>query len=119
MDYRKFYMEQLFLKELSNDFEIHHIDFNHDNNELVNLLALPKKLHNDLHKTFSKLQQNFVFKGELKSNISNGFKSLNYYSVSVSKYTDIYYECSRWFDLKLYFLDEIPYTLINKEVRYY
>ena len=31
-------------------FEIHHIDFNRENNDISNLVALPKKVHRDYHK---------------------------------------------------------------------
>lgn len=52
MNYRKFYEEQLNIK-LSKDFDIHHIDYNHSNNSLDNLVALPHKLHQRLHQAYN------------------------------------------------------------------
>jgi hypothetical protein len=47
-DYRKLY-EQTYGITIPHDFDIHHIDFNHNNNDISNLVALPKELHNRLH----------------------------------------------------------------------
>jgi hypothetical protein len=49
MHYRKFYEKVLNVK-LIKDFHVHHIDGNRENNEINNLLALPKDLHNKYHK---------------------------------------------------------------------
>jgi hypothetical protein len=35
---------------VKDDWDIHHIDWNHDNNEINNLIAIPKKLHFLTHK---------------------------------------------------------------------
>lgn len=35
--------------EFSKDFDVHHIDFDRNNNEIENLILLPKKLHNKYH----------------------------------------------------------------------
>lgn len=40
---------------IEDDFDIHHIDFNRENNNIKNLVALPKKLHKEYHKTLNKL----------------------------------------------------------------
>lgn len=33
----------------SQEYEVHHIDFNHSNNDIENLMLLPKKLHRRYH----------------------------------------------------------------------
>lgn len=49
MDYKKIYENALnvFVPE---DFEIHHIDLNRSNNDILNLVAIPKDLHVEYHK---------------------------------------------------------------------
>ena len=48
MDYRKFYENELGII-VEKSFDIHHIDSNRKNNELTNLVAIPKKLHMKYH----------------------------------------------------------------------
>ena len=52
--YRKFY-EKTFNIKLSKFYEIHHIDKNRDNNNIFNLVAIPRNLHNKYHSCYSKL----------------------------------------------------------------
>ena len=50
------------------DFEVHHIDLNHFNNDLSNLMILPKVLHrkyHESHRCFKEIESYF-----LKSSIS-------------------------------------------------
>ena len=49
MDYRKKY-KTYFKIQIGKEYDIHHIDFNHENNDIDNLLLLPKDLHQRLHK---------------------------------------------------------------------
>ncbi len=49
MDYRKKYKDY-FKIQFGKEYDIHHIDFNHKNNDIDNLLLLPKDLHRRLHK---------------------------------------------------------------------
>jgi len=49
MNYRK-YFERKNNTKIPENWEIHHIDFNHDNNEIDNLIAIPKSLHVFIHK---------------------------------------------------------------------
>jgi len=48
MNYRKFYQEELGII-LDKSYHVHHIDGNRQNNDIVNLVALPKKLHLKYH----------------------------------------------------------------------
>lgn len=48
MDYRSFYISMT-NSIISNDYEVHHIDSNRDNNDIYNLVALPRKLHKRYH----------------------------------------------------------------------
>jgi len=49
MDYRRKY-KTYFKIQIGKEYDIHHIDFNHENNDIDNLLLLPKDLHQRLHK---------------------------------------------------------------------
>ena len=49
MNYRKLYKDNI--GKIPKNWDIHHIDFNHDNNDLNNLIAVPKIVHNIIHQT--------------------------------------------------------------------
>jgi len=49
MNYRKLYAKENGV--IPKDWEIHHIDFNHNNNEINNLISLPKIVHVVIHQT--------------------------------------------------------------------
>lgn len=49
MNYRKLYAETFGIKIPSN-YDVHHLDFDHSNNDLSNLVLLPRALHNKIHK---------------------------------------------------------------------
>ena len=49
MNYRKFYIQQR--GEIPFDWDVHHIDFDHKNNNINNLIAVPKIVHTIIHQT--------------------------------------------------------------------
>lgn len=73
INYRKIFREEVFC--FPSSWDIHHIDFNRENNEKENLVALPKKFHAHFHKisnNFTRLQKelnpkniNFVYDFDL------------------------------------------------------
>lgn len=48
-DYRKLYFEHYGMSDPGPEFDIHHIDLNHDNNEIDNLIMLPQRVHHKYH----------------------------------------------------------------------
>lgn len=50
-NYRKFYAEYYGIKWDPKKFQIHHIDGDHSNNSIENLVLLPTELHQLFHKT--------------------------------------------------------------------
>lgn len=54
MNYRKFYEEETG-ETIPEGYEIHHIDHDRKNNDIDNLVALPKKLHRRYHYYRNKL----------------------------------------------------------------
>jgi len=59
MSYRKLYEENI--DDIPKNWEVHHIDFNHDNNELDNLIAIPSMVHMIIH------QSGFVPRDEIEN----------------------------------------------------
>lgn len=49
-NYRQYYKEYYGI-DFGSEFSIHHLDGNRDNNDIKNLILLPKELHNRLHFT--------------------------------------------------------------------
>ena len=47
MSYRKLYEKHI--DKIPKGYEVHHIDFNHKNNNIDNLIAIPKKVHTVIH----------------------------------------------------------------------
>lgn len=47
-NYRRFYKEYYGI-DFGSDFCIHHLDFNRENNDINNLLLIPKKVHGQFH----------------------------------------------------------------------
>ena len=60
-NYRKFYEKQT-NKKIPKDFDIHHIDLNRENNDIINLVAIPKCLHRKYHTLLGKMMHfdNFI-----------------------------------------------------------
>ena len=54
-NYRKFYEKQT-NKKVPKDFDVHHIDLNRENNDIVNLVAIPKELHQKYHTSLYDIQ---------------------------------------------------------------
>jgi hypothetical protein len=59
MNYRKLYEDNI--DDIPENWEVHHIDFNHDNNELDNLIAIPSMVHMIIH------QSGFVPRDEIEN----------------------------------------------------
>lgn len=48
MNYRKFYKETTGV-EIPKGFDVHHIDGNRSNNDIMNLVAIPRNVHRSYH----------------------------------------------------------------------
>ena len=61
MGYRQDY-EKYYDVKLDNSWHVHHIDYNHNNDNIENLVALPNYLHLELHSAYDdwiSCKQNF------------------------------------------------------------
>jgi hypothetical protein len=58
-DYRKLYEKKI--EKIPNNWEVHHIDFDHNNNKINNLIAVPSMVHMVIH------QSGFLPKDEIQN----------------------------------------------------
>ena len=107
-NYKKLY-EKLTNKKVPLWFDIHHIDMNRQNNNIENLIAIPKQLHKDLHKI------NFDIKVDL--NFNKDIFTWNWYSDfvfnEIIKWKNVYDEYYKWLAYKSFLLWEIRVNIYN------
>ena len=81
--------------DFGTDYEIHHIDFNRENNDISNLILLPKELHKKYH---------FYINQMSNPNDENGFIDFRLSNTTVTDFSagylhtlaDVMNECSKW-----------------------
>ena len=120
MNYRKKYEDYCNIK-IPNGYEIHHIDFNRENNDIMNLVLLPKELHNEYHTKLQRYRSlNYEINIELKSSIENGLLINNYIKnfdlKIIEEFIDVWYECMKYINYRDYLLKIIPYNIANIEI---
>lgn len=110
-NYRKFYEKQTG-KKIPKDFDIHHIDFNRENNDIMNLVAIPRELHKKYHTIITKMFPfgDFTYdKSSFAPFLSNdfyigelGYAKYQIESIAKNIYTmqDTLYEVSIWCNYK-------------------
>lgn len=91
MDYRKFYEKEVCI--IPKNFIIHHLDFDRKNNNLSNLLMLPKELHNRYHFYKNLLENQFEMFAITESDFIYNVKK---YTDLVKKMEVVLIECSYW-----------------------
>ena len=104
-NYRQYYKDYYGI-DFSDEYEIHHIDFNHKNNEINNLVLLPKKLHRQYHYLLN-IINSFKDKSSLTFNVKiqgNRINADNYKIDIIEKFIPVLNMCNKWYDKK-YFLD--------------
>lgn len=111
-DYRKIYQSKCNIT-IPKDYEIHHIDFNRKNNEIMNLVMLPKELHKKYHRVLLELQNSrYEIITKVQSNIDSGnlindYISINQHEIE-NKFIKIWYECQIYVDYRNYLLGLMP-----------
>lgn len=114
MNYRKLYEKELNTK-IPKGFDIHHIDFNHDNNEMENLLMLPKALHQKLHSISVPALDSF--RTTPRRNIfETGFTANNILINELIGYQGLLLEINEWSDYKFYLQGDLPKMFISRKV---
>ena len=113
-DYRQIYKDH-YRVEFSRDYDIHHIDLNRENNEIDNLLLLPKKLHHQYHFALDYLtamakEEDYpehlcMFSGKIEES-----GRISYKIGALKRFASALEECSAWYDFKLYLEGLMPDT---------
>ena len=108
-DYRKLYEKYYHIGWDRKKYEIHHKDRNRENNEINNLVLLPKKLHKEYHRLISIVQYDFErFEDFLNINSYDIYHAKEYQQLSEIKFeiANIYIMQSQY---------KLLYELSNKE----
>lgn len=108
-NYRKMFKKYYGI-EFDDKYEIHHIDLNHENNDISNLMILPKKLHHQYHFLLGHIVcqdgiLNKTFDAKIHSTVLQGD---NYNLMMIENFIPILQECNKWYDYKLYLEGIIP-----------
>ena len=99
MQYRK-YFKKYYGIDFSKDYDIHHIDLNHYNNDINNLMLIPKELHQRYHKCINSMDKSDVL---MRHIITGNMVSSNNYKLQIIKQAiEIIEECNKWYDYKMY-----------------
>lgn len=72
INYREIYCRHYGIADPGPDFDIHHIDFNRENNNVENLIMLPKRLHHQYHFAINRFNSQsdptkVIFDGEISA----------------------------------------------------
>ena len=112
MDYRKYYKEYYKI-EFDDNYAIHHMDFDRRNNDISDLILLPRKLHAKYHLVLNVLSicpKKPVADGYIDFTLSNS-EMTDYNSKMLEKLPDVIKECNKWIRYKEYSydLDEVKF----------
>jgi hypothetical protein len=118
--------ERYYNRKIEKGWQIHHIDHNHENNEINNLLHIPKKLHLRYHMHYNYLVpelrwlQGFTGENIILRMINEAF-SLRKISESVEKNYDLYSDMFSAIQLQDFMLKEkthITQSTIPATIKY-
>ena len=111
-DYRTKYKKYYGINFNSKKYVIHHMDLNHDNNDIENLLLLPRELHAKYHSTLLKFRgfnringhkDLLVIDVRLTTNLAICFESS-----LIDELYEVMNECSLWIDYRSYLQGIMP-----------
>lgn len=108
-DYRKKF-KRYYGIDFSNKYAIHHIDFDRSNNDISNLMILPKRLHSRYHFCISAMRSanggdgpEFTVNGRIQS-----MNRQSWYLSTMDNFAEVMMECAVWGDYKLYLDGFLP-----------
>jgi hypothetical protein len=108
MDYIKLYEAET-KRKVKKGYDIHHIDKNRNNNSILNLVALPKELHQKYHKNqFSNPTLHNRIYYNLLGSLEPGNAFNEYFLEQFSEFVLIFNECKKYIDYRDYLLGRIP-----------
>ena len=97
--------------EFSNKYEVHHIDLNHENNDINNLMLLPRELHHRYHFYLNATNYGEVetYKRTIDVRIyGNAINKNTYERDMIQGLFEVLDECSIWYDYKNYLEGLLP-----------
>ena len=106
-NYRKQY-EKLCKIKIPKGYEIHHINLNHEDNKIENLVMLPRKLHQEYHELIRNIEYFNNIEIRLKSIIDSGNKSNEFKIEQLNKLLKVYEECCKYVCYRDYLRGIIP-----------
>ena len=90
--------------EFGAEYVVHHIDGDRGNNEIRNLVLLPRDLHSRYH-----FQKSVVEGQPLPTYITgNALHCQTYYLSCLEDFMKTLKECNKWYDYKLYLEGALP-----------
>lgn len=95
-DYRRIYVENTGI-DIPDGYDIHHLDLNRNNNEILNLVALPRKLHQKFHEKWNELAQ--IREIGLKPSLPmypNGLSNFDFWLSDYNEYSILRSEVIKW-----------------------
>lgn len=98
-NYRKKFKEYYGI-DFSRDYDVHHIDLNHENNDISNLMVLPKKLHRRYHMALSWLMPSDGYVKMGYKICSNEVSMDMYMLARMEEFVKVMRECAKWRDYK-------------------
>lgn len=105
-NYRSIYEKCLRCK-IPDGFVIHHIDFNRENNEISNLIAIPEQLHKDYHKIITQIREQFgIDDNHIKFTTKINDVTM-YEAQMLYEYCNIIFEIQKWRSEKLRIMHKI------------
>ena len=99
MNYRKIYKKRYGI-DFSADYEIHHIDMNRSNNDIENLILLPKELHRKLHNTYNNIYLSLDYERIIKFEYCSKQLVCSMLAEQLRDLADVYEKCQYWASCK-------------------
>ena len=110
MDYRKIYESETKTK-IPKGFDVHHLDFNRDNNDISNLVALPRDLHAKFHTTYNELYMPNKSDMIPVNSFQTGF--IHFCLNTITEYEKVYADVIEWITYRDFLMGILP-NIYNK-----
>jgi hypothetical protein len=110
MNYREKYKQHYGI-EFGPEYEVHHIDLNHQNDDIKNLLLLPRRLHHQYHFALARMPMEdgkLNLDVQIRGTIDCGSGADSYVLYALNDFVQVYTQCQDWKDYKAYLDGFLP-----------